>query len=92
MKGRRLPIADGEDPTLILQWPGDYCGPIVGFTGDSPAVFFLLPIETHSDIHHVVSPPHKFIEEPDGSLTIKASIGADPHWHGYLKQGVWTCE
>lgn len=37
MIGRRLPL--GEWP----KEPGDYVGPIVGYTGDVPAAFFLKP-------------------------------------------------
>jgi hypothetical protein len=37
MKGRRMPL--GEWP----KEPGDYMGPMMGYTGDVPAVFFLLP-------------------------------------------------
>ena len=59
-------------------------------------------LEHHSEdhLHHVCSPPHEFRECPDGSLEIRASIGAvrtpqDPPgdhfvWHGYLDEGhVW---
>jgi hypothetical protein len=92
MIGRR--VADISD----LERPGDYCGPITGYTGpDTPAVFFLLPNARDKDaprgqshIHHVVSPPHVFRECPDGSLEIRQSIGAMPYWHGYLDEGhVW---
>jgi hypothetical protein len=93
MKGRRLPLG---------QWhtePGDYMGPIMGYTGDLPAVFFLKPNARDADapkiaraIHHVTSPPHTFRECADGSLEIRASLG-DMHssgsdsWHGYLNEG-----
>jgi hypothetical protein len=87
MKGRRLPI--GEWP----KQPGDYMGPIYGYSGDRPAVFFLLPIARDAGVpasarvtHHVVSPPHTFRECQDGSLEIRASIGAKD-WHGYLDEG-----
>lgn len=76
--------------------PGDYFGPVVGYTGDKPAVFFLLPNARDENakghgrsIHHVVHPPHWFIEQDDGSLSIQGSIGAQPHWHGYLTRGHW---
>ncbi len=96
MKGRRLPL--GTFPTE----PGDYMGPISGYTGDLSAVFFLKPNARDPDapriaraIHHVVSPPHKFRECADGSLEIRESLG-DMHesgsdgWHGYLDEGhVW---
>jgi len=87
MKGRRLPL--GTFPTE----PGDYMGPITGYTGDVPAVFFLPPNARDPGIppggravHHVVSPPHTFRECADGSLEIRASLGC-PHWHGYLDEG-----
>lgn len=81
MKGTRLPIAeDGKLPTLSA--PGEYCGPIHGYTGDRPAVFFLKPNARDEgasgiarSVQHVTSPPHTFTEEDDGSLTIRASLG-----------------
>lgn len=103
MIGRRIPIpSDGEFP--ILERPGDYCGPFMGFTGDKPCVAFLKPNARDADaprrariIQHVVSPPHVFKEEIDGTLTITASIGdtAGPGsesdgWHGYLTKGEWV--
>lgn len=104
--GTRVRDADGETvPTLPLDemQPGDYCGPIVGWTGDKPAVFFLKPNARDADappnarsIQHVVSPPHVFTEEDDGTLTITASISdmraggsASDGWHGFLTRGVW---
>lgn len=104
--GTRLREGDGKEvPTLPLgdMQPGDYCGPIVGWTGDKPAVFFLKPNARDADappnarsVQHVVSPPHVFSEEPDGSLTITASIsdrraggGESDGWHGYLTKGEW---
>ncbi len=84
--------------------PGDYMGPIVGYTGDLPAVFFLKPNAKDPDaprraraISHVVSPPHTFRECPDGSLEIRPSLsdfaaggGDSDGWHGYLDEGhVW---
>lgn len=92
MKGRRLTLVG--DIVNTLQQPGDYCGPIMGFSGDKPAVFFLLP-EGGPALHHVQSPPHTFKEEDDGTLTISASILAHPSimnpkgWHGYLERGIW---
>lgn len=100
MIGRRLPVADGK----IVQWPekpGDYVGPVYGYTGDKPAVFFLKPNARDPGaspiaraIQHVVSPPHTFRECPDGSLEIRASLGdthgpngASDGWHGYLDEG-----
>lgn len=81
--------------------PGDYAGPISNYTGDRPAVFFMLPVpEGHPDygLRHVCAPPHSFAEEDDGSLTISPSILARrspdsaPGWHGYLQRGVWSGE
>lgn len=80
--------------------PGDYFGPVKGYTGDVAAVFFRLPIaddeaapvEAHH-LHHVASPPHEFVEHDDGSLEIRPSIGARRadgegfYWHGYLRAG-----
>jgi hypothetical protein len=98
--GRR--VATVEEVTE----PGDYCGPITGYTGDRPAVFFRLPIQdaagSRAALRHVSSPPHQFRECTDGSLEIRASIGAIAWaheseykegryvWHGYLDEGhVW---
>lgn len=79
MKGRRLPVVDGKMTTPTE--PGDYCGPVTGYTGDLPAVFFLKPNARDEGvparargIGHVTSPPHTFTEEEDGTLTISASI------------------
>jgi hypothetical protein len=86
-----------------LERPGDYCGPFKGYTGDLLAVFYIKPNEADSGpgrIGHVVSPPHRFRECPDGSLEVRESIsdrtaGQDPGtpgdgWHGYLDEGhVW---
>ena len=100
MIGRRLPVVDGK-PTWPTE-PGDYCGPVYGFTDDKPAVFFLKPNARDPgappmarSIQHVVSPPHTFRECPDGSLEIRASLsdvhsGGSDGWHGYLDEGhVW---
>lgn len=102
MIGRRLPVVDGE--VTCPEFPGDYCGPVKGFTDILPAVFFLKPNARDPDaprraraIQHVTSPPHQFIENTDGTLTIMNSIGdlAGPGsesdgWHGYLKAGIWS--
>lgn len=80
-----------------IERPGDYFGPATEYTGSVPAVFFLLPNARQEgappgqrSVHHVCSPPHTFRECPDGSLEIRASIGAMPFWHGYLDEGhVW---
>jgi len=102
MIGRRLPLIPGQHPTP--EQPGDYCGPVTGYTGDKPAVFFLKPNARDPgapararSVQHVVSPPHVFTEEPDGTLTITASLGdmAGPGsesdgWHGHLTKGIWV--
>ena len=99
MIGKRLPVRpDGswDFPTN----PGEYVGPVFGYTGDVPAVFFMLPNARDDGVppgtravHHVTFPPHTYRECPDGSLEIRNSIGAFPFWHGYLDEGhVWrTC-
>jgi hypothetical protein len=106
MKGRRIHLhwKDGEIPEFpMLEQPGDYAGPVVGWTGNKPAVFFLKPNARDADapkrargVQHVVSPPHVFTEEPDGTLTITASISdlagensVSDGWHGYLTKGEW---
>jgi hypothetical protein len=80
MVGRRLPVVNGQ-PTWPER-PGDYCGSVMGYTGNAPAVFFLKPNARDPgapaiarSIHHVCSPPHAFRECPDGSLEIRASLG-----------------
>lgn len=102
MKGRRLPVLDGK--ATLPERPGDYCGPIMGCTGDKPAVLFLKPNARDADapprarsVQHVTSPPHEFTEMSDGSLQIRESIGDTARgsaesdgWHGYLDAGhVW---
>lgn len=80
-----------------IELEGDYCGPISGYTGPQPAIFFLLPgsragnaVAGQRAIHHVVTPPHVFRECADGSVEIRESIGAMPYWHGYLDEGhIW---
>jgi hypothetical protein len=102
MQGRRIPVPpDGSFPAI--ERPGDYCGPLTGWTGDLPAVFFLKPNARDADapsrasrIHHVTSPPHTFTEEADGTLTLSPSIGdkngpgsESDGWHGHLTAGEW---
>lgn len=98
-----LKYFDGRRVSHMPENPGEYYGPVMGYTGEKPAVFFLKPnsrddnvIGRGRSIQHVVSPPHVFTEEPDGTLTIRQSIGdfAGPGslgdgWHGYLTKGVW---
>lgn len=107
MKGVRLKVEYDEEGHPILntpQNPGEYWGPIMGYTGKLPAVFFLKPNSRDPgvpaiarSVQHVTSPPHKFFEEPDGTLTITASIGdtrrgssESDGWHGYLTRGEWV--
>lgn len=98
MKGRRVEL-DGRTPYEALERPGDYVGPLEGYTGGSPSVHFLVPFgpddnqpEYARSLHHVASPPHQFTEGPNG-LTVTASIGCGPkenyYWHGYLTDGDW---
>jgi hypothetical protein len=106
MKGRRIPVEYRENGIAkfpALELPGDYSGPVMGFTADVPAVFFLKPNARDADapkrarsVQHVISPPHVFAENPDGTLTITASIGdmakgsESDGWHGYLTAGEWV--
>lgn len=102
-----------SDPILIgrrvatiaeIERPGDYCGPITGYTGPNLSCFFLKPNSRDEGIpprarsvQHVNFPPHTYRECPDGSLEIRASIGdtagegtESDGWHGYLDEGhVW---
>ena len=105
MKGRRIPIEtkDGKPLFPAIEQPGDYAGPVMGFTGPVPAVFFLKPNARDPGaprraraIQHVVSPPHGFTEDPDGTLTITGSVsdlageGSESDgWHGHLTKGEW---
>lgn len=93
MIGRR--VATVEEVTQ----PGDYCGPVRGYTGDKEACFFLLPIAGDADapesargLRHVAFPPHTYRECDDGSLELRESIGAigyatDPSYPGYIWHG-----
>lgn len=88
MMGRRV------DSVSEVEQPGDYCGPVTGYTGDKEACFYLLPNSRDDDappgarsLHHVTFPPHVYRECDDGSLEIRESIGAMPFWHGYLDEG-----
>lgn len=96
--GRRLEIKHDEEgkPNLNLclpEQPGDYVGPIYGYTGSVEAVFYVLPKREDEPgfgkVGHVTSPPHEFIENEDGSLTINPSILSADGWHGYLTEGRW---
>lgn len=97
-----LPLSGRRVGTFAeLTQAGDYCGPVMGYTADIPAVFFLKPnardagvSPNHRAIQHVVSPPHRFQEEPDGTLSIFDSIGDMHPWgtdrcHCFLRHGVW---
>jgi hypothetical protein len=83
-----------------IERAGDYAY-AENFTGGKPAVFFLLPNaegpnplrrspeQPANGLHHVTSPPHTFRHCADGSIEIRASIGAHA-WHGWLDEGhVW---
>lgn len=101
--GRRLPTLEDGRLMTVPEQPGDYCGPVTGYNGGKPAVYFLKPNARDDDapaearsVQFVLSPPHTFTEEDDGSLTITASIsdvkrggGSSDGWHGYLTKGVW---
>lgn len=102
MTGRRIPYdPSSPDPYTKVTQAGDYYGPDRGEkSGGVPAVWFLLPIARDDGVtgparslHHICSPPHRFIEEPDGTLTARESIGAGAggpyYWHGYLTNGRW---
>lgn len=102
---RRVPVPASGDMNEVILEPGDYCGPVRGYTGSVPMVEFRLPVLIGErregvrldGIRHVVSPPHVFTEQPDGSLEIRESLGCLPKlpsggycWHGYLDAGnVW---
>ena len=95
MNGRRVKTIEE------ITQPGDYCGPIMGYSGDKEACFFLKPNARDEDapararsIQHVTFPPHTYRECPDGSLEIRASLGdtagasaESDGWHGYLNEG-----
>ena len=110
MKGKRIPVPEDGNIFGAVENPGDYCGPVEGFAVGPKKpdgtyeqipvrrVAFILPDRSptggHSGVHHCQEPPHKFTEEPDGTLTIKESIlsyatGSYPQWHGYLEKGEW---
>jgi hypothetical protein len=87
-----------------IEKPGDYCGPIKGYTGPNLSCFFLKPNARDEgvkpisrSIQHVDFPPHTYRECPDGSLEIRASISdlraggtESDGWHGFLNEGhVW---
>jgi hypothetical protein len=87
-----------------IESPGDYCGPVRGYTAGSLACFFLKPNARDPgapararSVQHVTFPPHVYRECPDGSLEIRESIGdtaggstESDGWHGYLDEGhVW---
>lgn len=99
-QGRRIPW-NGGNPYALLTQGGDYCGPVTGYTGDLPAMFFLLPNARDEGVHpelrsmrYIRFPPHQMFEEPDGSLTIGGSIlshtsDGKASWHGFLEKGIW---
>src|SRR5207253_4113705 len=92
MQGRRIPYDPASpDPYDKVTQAGDYYGPDKGEkSGGIPAVWFLLPIARDANVppqarslHHVQSPPHRFVEEDDGTLSIYESIGAGPSGNYY---------
>lgn len=97
MKGR---IVEGPND---LENPGDYTLPMKGYTGDLEACFFLKPNARDEgvpafarSVQHVTFPPHTYIIEEDGTLTVSPSISdtregsnVSDGWHGYLECGVW---
>lgn len=92
MKGIRVPVPENQACALavIEAGNGSYCGP-----DNERRVYFRLPNGANG-VFHCKEPPHKFTEEPDGTLTITASILAtwghadgDHTWHGYLTKGEW---
>lgn len=99
--GRRLPRKDGGRLMTVPERPGDYCGPVTGYNGGTPAVYFLKPNARDEDapeearsVQFVLAPPHVFTEQPDGSLEIRESISdkkfgssTSDGWHGYLDAG-----
>jgi hypothetical protein len=106
MKGRRVQVRDADEAYRLITEPGDYSSPVMcpvmrpGGGKEVPTVWYLLPIARDEAVHgsarslHCIqSPPHQIIEELDGSLTIRESIGAGPspnyYWHGYLTEGRW---
>ena len=85
-----------------LERPGDYFGPVRGWTGDKEACFYVLPVcgprgSGRFHINHVCFPPHTYRECSDGSLEIRDSIlhkAEQPDYqpckdafHGYLDEG-----
>jgi hypothetical protein len=93
----------GKRVQQLPENPGEYYGPVVDpkWAGGKPVVFYLKPNSRDPGvpkiarcIHHCISPPHVFIEEPDGSLTIRNSLGENrgsdgvgDGWHGWLTEG-----
>ena len=90
-----------NNPRPIPELTGDYFWPFIGTIGDKPCVWFLksMPVIWYLAAgayrQHVVSPPHVLTEEPDGTLTITASVGdkakdsESEGWHGFLTEGEW---
>jgi len=77
-----------------LKNPGDYTLPMKGYTGELEASFFIKPNGAEG---HVTFPPHEYIIEADGTLTISPSISDkrinsdySDGWHGFLKNGIWS--
>jgi len=66
-----------------VEQPGDYTGPITGYTGPGMfSCFFLKPNARDKDVpararsvQHVNFPPHSYTLHQDGKITISPSIG-----------------
>lgn len=77
-----------------LEQPGDY-SPLKVEDGNVGVLLFVLPEGTWGRIagqgHGQNGEPEWTItEESDGTVTVSPSIDYPDHWHGFLKQGVWT--
>jgi hypothetical protein len=76
LSGRRLPIQPSGYPTMPTS-PGEYCGPVDAMIYDRPGahgvrtVFFVKRNGLGGFVH---SPPHKFTENADGTLTIHPEV------------------
>lgn len=84
-----------EGPNQCTE-PGDYTLPMKGYTGEVESSFFLLPNARDENaepeersVQHVSFPPHTYVIEEDGTLTISPSILSHTGWHGYLEKGIW---
>jgi hypothetical protein len=77
-----------------LSEPGDY---VPTFTEDGAikALWFILPEGTYG---RIAAEGHEKGDEPgwkitldeNGVVTVDPSINYPDHWHGFLRQGVWS--